>query len=75
MDDVNADRGGNDKRCSIVVSRRRRGAVVAEAVRTDLYVAVDEAAARIRRSVQRAAKRHLTRDRRDRQRPGALLTA
>jgi putative sigma-54 modulation protein len=73
LDDVNADRGGEDKRCSIVVSLRRRGAVVAEAIRTDLYVAVDEAAARIRRSVKRAAKRHLTRDRRDRPRPGALV--
>jgi putative sigma-54 modulation protein len=74
LDDVNADRGGDDKRCSIVVSLRNRGAVVAEAIRSDLYVAVDEVAARVRRSVERSIKRHLTRDRRDRQRPGALVT-
>jgi ribosomal subunit interface protein len=74
LDDVNADHGGDDKRCSVVVSLRRRGAVVAEATRADLYVAIDEAASRIRRSVKRSTKRNLTRDRRDRQRPGALVT-
>jgi hypothetical protein len=34
---------------------------------------VDEAAARIRRCVARAATRHLSRERRDPQRPGALV--
>jgi putative sigma-54 modulation protein len=73
LEDVNADRGGNDKRCSIVVALRRRGVEIAEATHADLYAAVDEATSRIRRSVRRASKRHLARDRRDPQRPGALL--
>jgi ribosome-associated translation inhibitor RaiA len=47
---------------------------VAEATNADLYAAVDKAANRIRRSVRRAAKRHLARDRRHSQRPGALVT-
>jgi ribosome-associated translation inhibitor RaiA len=74
LEDVNADRGGDDKRCSIVVAMRRHGAVIAEATNFDLYSAVDEAASRIRRSVKRATKRHRSRDRYGRQRPGALLT-
>jgi ribosomal subunit interface protein len=74
LKDVNADRGGDDKRCRIVVRLRRHGVEIAEATHADLYAAVDEAANRIRRSVRRATKRHLARDRRDPQRPGALVT-
>lgn len=73
LEDVNADRGGIDKRCSVVVALRRRSVLVAEAIHVDLYAAVDEVAARIRRSVNRAAKRRLHRERNDRQRPGAWL--
>ena len=73
LEDVNAGRGGTDKRCSVVVTLRRRGVVVAEAIHADLYAAIDEAASRIRRSVRRAARRRLRRERRDPQRPGALL--
>lgn len=74
LEDVNASRGGIDKRCSVVVAMRRRNVVVAEATHADLYVAVDEVADRIRRSVKRVAKRHIHGERMDRQRPGALLT-
>ena len=74
LEDVNADRGGDDKKCSIVVAMRRHGVVIAEATNVDLHAAVDEAASRSRRSVKRATKRHRSRDRHDRQRPGALLT-
>src|SRR5688500_10861867 len=73
LDDINGSRGGVDKRCSVVVALRRHGVEVAEAVDADLYRAIDEAAARIRRSVARAAKAHLSRERRDPQRPGALV--
>ena len=74
LEDVNADRGGDDKRCRIVVAIRGHGVEIAEATNSDLYTAVDEAASRMRRSVKRVTKRHLSRDRHDRQRPGALLT-
>lgn len=73
LEDINADHGGDDKRCSIVVALRRHGVQIAEATNADLYAAVDESANRIRRSVRRATKRHLGRDRRDPQRPGALV--
>jgi hypothetical protein len=39
-----------------------------------LYTAVNAVAARIRRSLERTVKRHASRQRKDRQRPGALLT-
>ena len=74
LEDVNADRGGIDKRCSIVVALRRQQVEVAQATDADLYAAVDAATSRIRRSVVRAATRHQARDRRDMQRPGALVT-
>jgi ribosomal subunit interface protein len=72
LEDVNAARGGVDKRCSLVVTLRRRGVVVAQATDVDLYAAVDAAAARIRRSALRATTRHVPRERTDPQRPGAL---
>jgi putative sigma-54 modulation protein len=74
LQDVNADRGGVDKRCRLVVAVRRRGTIVTEAVHEDLYVAVDEAAARLRRAMQRLLTRHIARERKDPQRPGALVT-
>ena len=74
VEDVNADRGGIDKRCSLVAALRGRGVAVAEALDADLYVAVDEAASRLRRSAVRGVKRHFARERKDPQRPGALLS-
>jgi ribosomal subunit interface protein len=74
LEDVNADRGGIDKRCSVVVALRRRDVVVAEAIHENLYAAVDEAATRIRRSVKRAVKRRVALQRKDPQRPFALVT-
>src|SRR5687768_14501242 len=71
VEDVNAERGGIDKRCWLVTSLRGHGVAVAEAIDADLYAAVDEAAARLRRSAVRAVKRHAGRERKHRQRPGA----
>src|SRR5688572_6599713 len=59
VEDVNAERGGIDKRCSLVTALRGRRVAVAEALNADLYVAVDEAASRLRRSAVRAVKRHV----------------
>ena len=73
LEDVNADRGGIDKRCSLVAALRGRGVVVAQALNADLYTAVDEAAARLRRAAQRESTRHRARERKDPQRPGALV--
>jgi len=68
LEDINANRGGIDKRCNLVAAIHRRGIAVAESVREDLYVAVDKAAGRIRRSVQRHLRRHAARQRKMRRR-------
>lgn len=75
VQDVNARRGGVDKRCTVVVALRQRGVVAAEVTDQDLYAAVDAVAPRIRRAVKRAVKRHLARERKDPQRPGTLVAA
>jgi putative sigma-54 modulation protein len=74
LDDVNADHGGIDKRCSVVVALRRRGVATAQVTCADLYTAVNHVAARIRRAVERTVKRPTSRERKDRQRPGTLVT-
>jgi putative sigma-54 modulation protein len=74
LKDINALRGGIDKRCRIVVAVRRHGVEVTQATHSDLYAAIDEAATQIRRSVSRSIKQCLTRERKDPQRPGTLVT-
>lgn len=73
LDDVNGDHGGVDKRCRVVVALARHGTAVSEAIATDLYAAIDEAARRVRRSTKRAVTRHVGRERKDPQRPGTLV--
>lgn len=75
LEDVNANHGGIDKRCSVVAAIRRRGTIVTEAIQDDLYVAADKAAARVRRSVQRLLTRQIRRERKDPHRPGTLVTS
>jgi len=76
LDDVNADRGGVDKRCRIVAPLRgRRSDCVADVVSNDLYAAVDEAASRVRRVAVRRLSRRISLDRKDPQRPGTLVAA
>jgi ribosomal subunit interface protein len=73
LEDVNADRGGVDKRCAVVAHLRGRETVVADAVHEDLYAAIDHAADRARRAVRRLLARRIARERKDPQRPGALV--
>ena len=73
LEDVNADRGGADKRCLLVAVMPRSGAVVAQATHADLYIAVNEAAARLRRSALRLHTRRVPRRREGPRRSGALL--
>ena len=55
--DVNGPRGGVDKRCRIAVRVRPAGEIVVEGTCPDLYAAIDVAADRIGRSVQREVER------------------
>jgi ribosome-associated translation inhibitor RaiA len=74
LEDVNAGRGGIDKRCSVTAALRRRSTLIAESIHPNLYSAIDESAIRIRRSVLRQITRRIGRQRRTAQRPGALIT-
>jgi ribosome-associated translation inhibitor RaiA len=65
LEDVNADRGGVDKRCTLVASVRGRRTVAVEAVDRDLYVAVDKATHRMRRMALRLLRRRVGRERRE----------
>jgi len=75
LEDVNAGRGGIDKRCGLTIALRHHGVAVARAIDGDLYVAIDRAARRARRVVLRALRQDVRRQRADRQRPGALVSA
>ena len=73
LEDVNADHGGIDKRCLIVVALRRRRLEVAKATDADLYLAIDMAFRKIHHAVSRVIQRSCSRERKGRQRPGALV--
>jgi ribosomal subunit interface protein len=53
LSDVNGPRGGNDKRCLIVVSLSGMPNVVVEDTQRDLYAAIDRATARVGRAMLR----------------------
>jgi putative sigma-54 modulation protein len=59
LSDVNGPRGGEDKCCSIEVRLKGAPALLVEDTQSDLYVAVDRAAGRIGRTLDR----HLARRR------------
>jgi ribosomal subunit interface protein len=65
LSDVNGARGGVDKRCRIRVHLHNKSDVVVEDTETDLYFAMNRAAARVGRTVaRRIAKRLAPRRRR-----------
>jgi putative sigma-54 modulation protein len=59
LSDVNGVRGGKEKCCSIEVRLKGAPALIVEDIQSDLYVAIDRAAERI----GRALDRHLARQR------------
>lgn len=60
LDDVNGDRGGEDKRCRIAITGRVAGEVVVDAVHHDLYTAIDAASSRLKGALRRRLQRHRT---------------
>lgn len=58
--DINAERGGPDKRCRLVIWLSNLRTIVIDAVNADLYFAVDEAAGRAKEAVWRHLKRRRT---------------
>ena len=59
LSDVNGPRGGEDKRCHIAVSLNGLPRLVIEDTEANLYVAIDRAAERAGRTLQRRLARRL----------------
>jgi putative sigma-54 modulation protein len=57
LSDINGPRGGSDKRCQIQVPIPRAQDVVIEDTESDLYVAIDRAAARVGQTLDRRLSR------------------
>ena len=60
LSDVNAGRGGTDKRCRLTLNLRYMPTVVVDALHDDLYAAIDEAVRRARESLRRNITRRRT---------------
>lgn len=63
LTDINGPRGGEDKCCHIQIQLARLPDVIIEDTETDMYVAIDRAANRVGRTVQRKLERKRDRDR------------
>jgi ribosome-associated translation inhibitor RaiA len=72
LEDVNARRGGINKRCGVTAALRRNRTVVAEVVNVDMYAAVDAAVTRARHGIVRRLTRSAKLRRQLAQRPKAL---
>ena len=59
LSDINGPRGGEDKRCHIALRLKGLPRLVIEDTEADLYVAIDRAAERAGRTVQRRLARQL----------------
>ena len=68
LSDVNGRRGGEDKRCRVIVRLNQAPEVVVESTDSDLYVAIRRAADRVGLAVKRSIGKRL-RPRRRRDRP------
>jgi ribosome-associated translation inhibitor RaiA len=71
LSDVNAGRGGNDKRCRLVAVLPHRRLVVTEGLHADAYTSIEQSSSRMRRAITHALERHLRRGRRAAKRFGA----
>ncbi|MGD8956585.1 MAG: HPF/RaiA family ribosome-associated protein [Chromatiaceae bacterium] len=61
LSDVNGRRGGQDKRCRLIVRLNQAPEVVVESTDSDLYVAIRRSADRVSRAVRRSFGRRLDR--------------
>ena len=63
LSDINGPRGGRDKRCHVQVMLPGQTPVVIEDTETNLYVAIDRASDRTRRTLTRRLTRQRDKDR------------
>ena len=76
LSDINGPRGGSDKRCHLQVMLPGQTPIVIEDTETDLYVAIDRACDRARRTLTRRLERKRDKNRvvslSDRRRAGEI---
>ena len=63
LSDINGPRGGNDKRCQILISIPKLNDVVIEDTETDLYIAINRAADRANRTLKRKLSKQFAKSR------------
>jgi ribosomal subunit interface protein len=63
LSDINGPRGGSDKRCHIQLTLPRHTPVIIEDTESNLYVAIDRACDRARRTLARRLARQRDQDR------------
>ncbi|MGB4811218.1 MAG: HPF/RaiA family ribosome-associated protein [Methylophilaceae bacterium] len=57
LSDINGPRGGEDKRCQLILKMQGMPSVVIVDIESDLYIAIDRAVERASRTLTRALKR------------------
>ena len=57
LSDINGPRGGEDKRCQILLDIAGRGRLAVHAIHTDMYAAIDQSLAKAKRRVVKVSKR------------------
>lgn len=57
LSDINGPRGGNDKRCKLILTLQGLPTVVIEDTETDLYAAIDRAVARAANALTKKIRR------------------
>lgn len=57
LSDINGPKGGSDKRCQVQISLANEGDVIIENTEDDLYVAIDLASARSKRTITKRLER------------------
>ncbi|MGA9575700.1 MAG: HPF/RaiA family ribosome-associated protein [Lysobacterales bacterium] len=57
LSDTNGSRGGEDKRCQVLLDIAGRGQLAAQAIHNDMYGAIDQSLAKAKRRVVQVSKR------------------
>ena len=57
LSDINGPRGGEDKRCQVLLDVAGRGQLAVHAIHSDMYGAIDQSLARAKRRVVKVSKR------------------
>jgi len=58
LSDINGPRGGEDKRCQVLLDISGCGQLAVHAIHSDMYGAIDQSLARAKRRVVKVSKRH-----------------